>query len=46
MRIKVGQKKYDKAFSYLSFDPSSYLKYLSEEGKKNEKKRINLLIIR
>ena len=32
------KKKYDKAFSYLSFDPSSYLKYLSEEGKKAAEK--------
>ena len=42
---KSWTKKYDKAFSYLSFDPSSYLKYLSEEGKKQQKKRMNLLII-
>ena len=32
------KKKYDKAFSYLSFDPNSYLKYLSEEGKKAAEK--------
>ena len=32
------KKKYDKAFSYLSFDPNSYLKYFSEEGKKQRKR--------